>query len=58
MLRKTYPKSFTALEIKEWPIFINFRDSKEYTVFCSEHTEDFSSEEIFTDDNDNIEAEN
>ena len=55
MLRKTYPESFTASEIKEWPIFINFRESTEYTAFCSEHTEDFSSEEISTDDN--IEAE-
>lgn len=51
MLRKTYPESFTASEIKEWPIFINFRESAEYIAFCSEHTEDFSSEEISTDDN-------
>jgi hypothetical protein len=56
MLRKTYPQSFTASEIKEWPIFINFRDSNEYAVFCSEHAEDFSSEEISSDDN--IETEN
>ena len=46
LLNKTYPSSFGAIELKEWPIFINFRESEEYKNFCSEHSEDFLNEEI------------
>jgi len=42
----TYPTSFTADEIKEWPLFINFRESQEYIKFCSEHSDDFSEEKL------------
>ena len=45
-LNKTYPNSFNAISLKEWPIFVNFRESQEYQKFCAEHSEDFLSEEI------------
>lgn len=50
LLNKTYPTSFGAIELKEWPIFINFRESEEYKNFCSEHSEDFLNEEIKNED--------
>lgn len=52
-LNKTYPTSFNALQIKEWPIFVNFRETAEYHKFCSEHSEDFLSEEIITEEDEN-----
>lgn len=50
LLNKTYPTSFGAIELKEWPIFINFRETEEYRKFCSEHSEDFLNEEIKGED--------
>jgi len=41
MLQETYPKSFDAVAIREWPIFINFRETEFYSKFVSEHKEDF-----------------
>ena len=41
MLCKTYPDSFNADMIKEWPLFIRFRDSEYYDRFISEHKNDF-----------------
>lgn len=41
MLQETYPKSFDAVAIREWPIFINFRETEFYNMFVSEHKEDF-----------------
>jgi len=41
MLSKTYPESFNAESIKNWPIFIDFRKSQEYIKFCEEHSNDF-----------------
>jgi len=41
MLQETYPKSFDAIAIREWPIFINFRETEFYSKFVSEHKEDF-----------------
>lgn len=52
-LQKTYPNSFAAKEIKEWPIFVNFRESEQYQKFCTEHVEDFLSEEITDEFNEN-----
>ena len=51
-LDKTYPHSFGAVEIKEWPIFINFRESEEYNKFCKAHAEDFLNEELLDDSTD------
>lgn len=41
LLVETYPKTFSAPMIREWPIFINFRKSEFYTKFIEEHKEDF-----------------
>lgn len=41
MLQETYPKTFDAVAIREWPIFINFRETEFYEKFVSEHKEDF-----------------
>ena len=46
MLQQTYPDSFRALEIREWPIFLNFRESKYYQKFVNEHLTDFEIQEI------------
>lgn len=51
LLKSTYPHSFNALEIREWPIFINFRETKEYQQFRNEHLEDFLVNEMEADDN-------
>ena len=41
-LRNSYPDSFSATEIREWPIFIDFRKSEEFLIFKKEHKKDFS----------------
>ena len=41
LLSATYPKSFCAIAIREWPIFIKFRESTYYDRFINEHKEDF-----------------
>lgn len=41
MLLNTYPKSFDAVAIREWPIFINFRETEFYKKFVAEHKDDF-----------------
>ena len=41
LLTQTYPNSFCALMIREWPIFIKFRETEFYQKFISEHQEDF-----------------
>lgn len=41
MLTASYPNSFDAITIREWPIFIKFRESEYYTKFVEEHSEDF-----------------
>ena len=44
MLMETYPKSFSAVAIREWPIFIKFRETEYYKKFINMHKDDF---EIF-----------
>lgn len=44
MLMATYPKSFCAVAIREWPIFIKFRETQYYKDFINMHKDDF---EIF-----------
>lgn len=41
LLTATYPNSFDAAIIREWPIFIKFRESEYYSRFVEEHSEDF-----------------
>ena len=41
MLTQTYPESFDAKFIREWPIFIRFRESEYYSKFVEEHKADF-----------------
>lgn len=41
MLIESYPRSFCAIMIRDWPIFINFRESEYYQKFVDEHKEDF-----------------
>lgn len=42
-ISKNYPNPFTADLIRDWPLFINFRESEYYTLFVKEHQDDFSS---------------
>lgn len=49
MLNETYPDSFCAWAIKEWPIFIDFRKTEYYDKFIELHKEDFTIQRI--DDN-------
>lgn len=43
LLNKSYPNSFNASMIREWPIFIKFRESEYYNQFVEEHHADFES---------------
>ena len=51
LLNKTYPKSFGAREIRDWPLFIDFRDTKFYSDFVEKYKEDF---QVFEIDKENI----
>lgn len=42
-ISKNYPEPFTADIIRDWPLFINFRESEYYTLFVKEHQDDFGS---------------
>lgn len=46
LLTSTYPESFNAQEIKEWPLFLNFRQTEQYEKFCLEHSDDFNEEQL------------
>lgn len=46
MLNESYPKSFDAVAIKEWPIFIDFRNTDYYEKFVREHEADFAIQQI------------
>ena len=58
LLSRTYPESFNATAIRDWPIFIDFRKTEQYEKFKLEHSDDFKqylfdSEETI-DDSDNL----
>ncbi|MCM1221017.1 MAG: hypothetical protein NC548_41685 [Lachnospiraceae bacterium] len=36
-----YPEPFSADLIRDWPLFINFRESEYYSLFVKEHQDDF-----------------
>lgn len=42
LLKETYPSSYDAEEIREWPIFIGFRETEFYDRFAKEHADDFN----------------
>lgn len=48
LLTKTYPKYYSASEIRDWPIFSDFRKTEFYESFKMEHSSDF--EEIIFED--------
>lgn len=48
LIVKTYPKSFTASDIRDWPLFIDFRKTEYYEKFKNDHIEDFN-EFVFED---------
>lgn len=41
MLNKSYPNTFTADQIKNWPIFIDFRKTEFFEKFKEDHKDDF-----------------
>ncbi len=49
LLQKTYPDSFNATHIREWPLFIDFRNTEYYEKFVAAHPEDFNVQEIEQD---------
>ena len=50
LLLATYPESFKAEEIREWPIFKIFRETDYYKKFLEIHKDDFKTFS-FEDDN-------
>lgn len=46
MLQKTYPSSFPASAIRDWPLFIDFRKTEYYIKFVEDHKVDFSRFEV------------
>lgn len=50
LLDKTYPHSVSAEELREWPLFIDFRKTKFYKEFVNKHKSDFKTFKI-EDDN-------
>lgn len=42
-ISKNYPEPFTADLIRDWPLFINFRETEYYVLFVKEHQDDFGS---------------
>ncbi len=45
-LTKTYPTSYNAIQIRDWPLFIDFRKSEFYIKFSEEHADDFKEFEF------------
>lgn len=41
LLLRSYPESFDAISLREWPLFINFRNTEYYKKFKDEHIDDF-----------------
>jgi len=41
LLSRTYPESYNATAVRDWPIFIDFRDTEQYEKFKLEHSDDF-----------------
>lgn len=41
ILSRSYPDSFNAIMIRDWPLFKEFRETEYYTTFVNEHKSDF-----------------
>lgn len=54
-INKTYPNSFNAIELRDWPIFINFRNTTYYETFVEEHRSDFETFKIENETVDEVE---
>ena len=55
LLKDTYPKSFDAVCIREWPIFINFRKTEFYQEFVNLHKLDFETQQLEKNEKNNQE---
>lgn len=55
LLKDTYPKSFDAVCIREWPIFINFRKTEFYQEFVNLHKLDFETQQLEKNEKNNKE---
>ena len=42
-LNKNYPEPYAAETVRDWPLFINFRESEYYTKFTQEHADEFDT---------------
>lgn len=42
-LNKNYPEPYSVETVRDWPLFINFRESEYYTKFAQEHAEEFDT---------------
>lgn len=42
-LNKNYPEPYSAETVRDWPLFINFRESEYYTKFAQEHADEFDT---------------
>lgn len=42
LLKEIYPEQLPMEAIRDWPLFINFRNSEEYRKFVAEHKQDFN----------------
>lgn len=42
-LNKSYPEPYSAELVRDWPLFINFRESEYYIKFAKEHADDFDT---------------
>ena len=42
-LSKNYPEPYSAETVRDWPLFINFRESEYYTKFAQEHADEFDT---------------
>lgn len=50
LLNKMYPDTMSIEAIRDWPLFIDFRKSKEYDQFVSEHKQEFEVYSFETSD--------
>ena len=56
-LSKNYPHPYSAEIIRDWPLFINFRESEYYVKFAQEHSEDFDTFVYQFREEENLEVE-
>ena len=52
-LEDSYPKTYNSFIIQDWPIFCEYRKSKEYEEFRQKHIDDFENYKFTIQENDN-----